>query len=197
MMKMDDEKTSTQLWLLPYRITFALVIAVGMAINCKLYRNVMKESPGERGKVFQQMMKNYTRIQVFGWTFIWIWMTTILSIMSLNYDSMISPCMVVNAFHLGMFSYFIVRFYVGFNSLILAVGRYVFVVHDDRVLSWGVKKVSRVLIVSSILIPFLMALLANSVVTLQYTGWLAPVHDYEEKCSVGWLGGGVGGGRWG
>ena len=183
MMKMDDEKTSTQLWLLPYRITFALVIAVGMAINYKLYCNVMKESPGERGKVFQQMMKNYTRIQVFGWTFIWIWMTTILSIMSLNYDSMISPCMVVNAFHLGMFSYFIVRFYVGFNSLILAVGRYVFVVHDDRVLIWGVKKVSRVLIVSSILIPFLMALLANSVVTLQYTGWLAPVHDYEKNCA--------------
>ena len=182
-MKMKEEKTSTQLWLLPYRITFALVIAVGMVINYKLYRNVMKENPGERGKVFQQMMKNYTRIQVFGWTFIWIWMTTILSIMSLNYDFMISPCMVVNGFHLGMFSYFIVRFYVGFNSLILAVGRYIFVVHDEKVLSWGVEKVSRVLIISSILIPFLMALLANSVVTLQYTGWLAPVHDYEEKCA--------------
>ena len=182
MMDMNDEKTSTQLWLLPYRITFALVIAVGVAINYKLYCNVMKENPGERGRVFQQIMKNYTRIQVFGWTFIWIWMTTVLSIMSLNYSFMISPCMVINGFHLGMFSYFVVRFHVGFNSLILAVGRYVFVVHDDKVLNWGVEKVSRVLIISSILIPFLMALLTNSVVTLQYTGWLAPVHDYEEKC---------------
>ena len=168
--------------LFPYRITFALVIAVGVAINYKLYCNVMKENPGERGRVFQQIMKNYTRIQVFGWTFIWIWMTTVLSIMSLNYSFMISPCMVINGFHLGMFSYFVVRFHVGFNSLILAVGRYVFVVHDDKVLNWGVEKVSRVLIISSMLIPFLMALLTNSVVTLQYTGWLAHARKYVEKC---------------
>ena len=92
MMKMDDEKTSTQLWLLPYRITFALVIAVGMAINYKLYCNVMKETPGEKGKVFQQIMKNYTRMQVFGFGFVWIWMTALLSIVSLNYNFMISPC---------------------------------------------------------------------------------------------------------
>ena len=182
MKEMNDEKTSSQLWLLPYRISFALVVAVGVAINYKLYCNVMKETPGEKGKVFQQIMKNYTRMQVFGFGFVWIWMTALLSIVSLNYNFMISPCMVVNAFHIGMFSYIIVRFYAGFNSFILAVGRYVFVVHDDKVLSWGVKKVSRVLIISSVLIPSLMALLTNSVVTLQYTGWLAHARKYVEKC---------------
>ena len=182
MTEMNDEKPSTQLWLLPYRIAFALVIAVGVTINYKLYCNVMKETPGEKGKVFQQIMKNYTRMQVFGFGFVWIWMTALLSIVSLNYNIMISPCMVVNAFHIGMFSYIIVRSYVGFNSFILAVGRYVFVVHDDKVFSWGVKKVSRVLIISSILVPFLMALLTNSVVTLQYTGWLSHARDYVEKC---------------
>ena len=182
MTEMNDEKTSSQLWLLPYRIAFALVIAVGVTINFKLYRNVMKETPGEKGKVFQQIMKNYTRMQVFGFGFVWMWMSALLSIVSLNYNLMIPPCMVANAFHIGMFSYLIVRFYAGFNSFILAVGRFVFVVHDDKVLSWGVKKVSRVLIISSILIPFLMALLTDSVVTLQYTGWLAHARKYVEKC---------------
>ena len=61
-----DESEPNENLLIPYRITFASVIATGIMINYKLYENIRKETPGEKGKVFQQIMKRYAKVQVFG-----------------------------------------------------------------------------------------------------------------------------------
>ena len=177
-----DESEPNENLLIPYRITFASVIAIGIMINYKLYENIRKETPGEKGKVFQQIMKRYAKVQVFGWTFIWIWLTALQSTIIYKVDYLIPPCIKVYAMHIGMFSFYLVRSYVGFNSLILAIGRYIFVVLDGRVMNWGIEKVSRVLILLSSLVPFFTAILTSSVLTLQYTSWLAPIREYEEQC---------------
>ncbi len=62
-------------WELPltlYRIATVLVLVIGVLINYKLFDNTRKERPGEKGKVFQQIMKNYAMIQAISWPVIGI-----------------------------------------------------------------------------------------------------------------------------
>ena len=179
----DDRNDKTLSWfgLLIYRIAFSLVMVFGVIINKKLFKNVKEESTGERGKVFQKIMKNYAIIQSIGWPSIWAWLLG-LGILLQNFGPTIPACVYANGLHIGIFSYIWLRTYVGLNSLILALGRYIFVVHDRHVLHWGVETVAKVLIRGSFIIPLLMALLSDSVLTLEYNGWLAQIQEYETEC---------------
>ena len=58
--------------------------------------------------------------------------------------------------------------YGGFNSLIMAISRYVCVVYCNFVDNYGVRKVRNFLIGSSIGIPFLLALLTEALVPIEY-----------------------------
>ena len=100
------------------------------------------------------------------------------------------PCMIVIAFLLKMnkhlnldlipgyyVGYIIVllRFfsslngcYGGFNSLIMAISRYVCIVHYNTVDNYGVRKVRNFLIGSSLGIPFLLAILSEALVPVEY-----------------------------
>ena len=161
-----------------YRIVFSIVMIYGIIINKKLYTTIMKQITGERGKVFQKIMKSFALIQAFGWPLIWFWMVVI----GILPGHLFPACVWVNCVHIGIFAYLFLRTYVGLNSLVQAVGRYLFVVHDAHVLEWGVDTVGKVLIGSSFIIPFVMAILANSVVTLEYNGWLSPMQEHASKC---------------
>ena len=168
-------------WISMYRIVFSLVMIWGIIVNKNLYNTIKKQITGERGKVFQQIMKSYAVIQSIGWPFITFWMIGI-GILIQNYGHLFPACVYVNCVHIGVFVYMFVRTYVGFNSLVLAVGRFVFVVHDEQVMKWGVETVAKMLIRSSFIIPFLMAVLSNSVTTLEFNGWLSPIQDYQSSC---------------
>ena len=61
-------------WISIYRIVFSLLMICGMIVNKNLYNTIKKEITGERGKVFQQIMKSYAVIQSIGWPFITFWM---------------------------------------------------------------------------------------------------------------------------
>ena len=181
---MEEDKSLHGPWLLPFRITFVCVLSFGIAINYKLYDRVRKEITGDRGKAFQYIMKSYTMIQLFGWPCIWLWFAFWQSLILRKLDSLFSPCIYVYSYHIGIFAYILQRLYIAFHSLIMAAGRYIFVVHDVKVLDWGVKNVSRMLIASSFLIPLSMALLVDSVLELKYNGWLAEIRIYETKCLI-------------
>ena len=167
--------------ILVYRIVFSLVMIYGITVNKKLYITIKNQILGERGKVFQQIMKSYAVIQAFGWPFITFWMFG-TGILLQNFGELFPACVYVNLVHIGIFAYMFLRGYVGFNSLVQAAGRYVFVVHDKHVMKWGVETVAKVLIRSSFIIPFLMAVLSNSVATLEYNGWLSQIQDYQSSC---------------
>ena len=168
-------------WVSIYRIVFSLVMICGIIVNKNLYDTIKKQITGERGKVFQQIMKSYAVIQSIGWPFITFWMIAI-GILIQNYGQLFPACVYVNCVHIGVFVYMFVRTYVGFNSLVLTIGRFVFVVHDAQVMKWGVETVANMLRRSSFIIPFLMAVLSNSVTTLEYNGWLSPIQDYQSAC---------------
>ena len=168
-------------WQTIYRIVFFLVIVFGVMINKKLFKLVRNDKPGERGKVFQQILASYAVIQSIGWPFILVWMIGIGILLQI-YGKTIRACFYVNCVHIGVFSYIVLRTYVAFNSLILAAGRYIFVVHDHHVMKWGIEVVARILIRSSFIIPMLMAVLADAVITLEYNGWLSQIQPYEASC---------------
>ena len=181
MSEVKNNQTINFFWLTIYRTVFSLVIIVGVVINKKLFNTVRNETPGERGKVFQQILKSYAVIQSIGWPFITVWMIGIGVLLQTDVQT-IPACFYVNCVHIGVFSYLFVRTYVGFTSLILAVGRYIFVVHDHHVMKWGIEVVARILIRSSFIIPMLMAVLSDSVITLEYNGWLSQIQQYEASC---------------
>ena len=57
--------------------------------------------------------------------------------------------------------------YGGFNSLIMAISRYVCIVHYLAVDGYGVRKVRKFLVGSSIGIPFLLAMLTDALVPVE------------------------------
>ena len=180
---MDEANDSniSEFGLAIYRIVFSIVMIYGVTVNKKLYITIKNQILGERGKVFQQIMKSYAVIQAIGWPFITFWMFG-TGILLQNFGDIFPACVYVNLVHIGIFSYMFLRSYVGFNSLVQAAGRYVFVVHDKHVMKWGVETVARVLIRSSFIIPFFMAVLANSVVTFEYNGWMSQIQEYASSC---------------
>ena len=117
----------------------------GIIINKKFYENVRKEEHQERGKIIQNIMKTYTLVQCIIWPIVmivaWIlyankFVFTILQPSSARY------LLITLRFVFTMF-----RAYIGFNSLSIAVCRYIFIVYENRVFKFGIKQF-RLLIIS-------------------------------------------------
>ena len=183
MPEQNIESASEDDWLLPFRIVFVSMIVLGVIINLKLFRHVQKEKTGERGRVFQRIMKNFALFQAIGWPLVVVPATVLVhELTEKNFEDTFSACSYVYALHAFKFSYFLLRTYVGFNSLILALGRYVFVAHDNHVLRLGVERVARALISMSMIIPFIMTIWTDSVLTFEYKGWLSHIREFEISC---------------
>jgi hypothetical protein len=150
-------------------------------INYKLFRNTAKETFGEKGKVLQRIMKNYAIIQAIGWPTLGFPSMVLLSVLR-RYGNRINPCIYVYGFNIIVFFYGFLRLYAALNSLIIAFGRYAFVIHDNKVLHFGVDKMRRILILSSFIIPFMMSIWFQCVVTLNYNGYLSEIGEYEPSC---------------
>ena len=160
-----------------------IVLITGVLINYKLYCMIKKETPGEKGKVLQRIMKNYAIVQAVGWTSLYLPLLVLIGSMD-HYGTLFHPCIYVYGINIFLFFYLLLRFYIGLNSMIMAFGRYAFVVHDEKVLKYGVKKLGKILIWSSFIIPLLMSLLGESVITLKYKGFLqSKFGEYEHSCS--------------
>ena len=150
-----------------YFVFSTSMITLGISINNRLYKNVKNEEHLEKGKIIQRIMKTHSLVQCIAWPCL-IMMAFILKInkhLRLNIIPRSSAGYIIG----------VIRFlstlngcYGGFNSLIMAISRYVCVVHCNFVDNYGVKKVRKFLIGSSIGIPFLLALLTEALVPIEY-----------------------------
>ena len=101
-----------------------LVIVFGVMINKKLFKLVRNDKPGERGKVFQQILASYAVIQSIGWPFILVWMIGIGILLQI-YGQTIPACFYVNCVHIGVFSYIFLRtYYLNSAELLYIVVNY-------------------------------------------------------------------------
>ena len=107
-----------------YRSVFILVLVGGLIVNYKLFDSIKKETVGSKGKVFQMIIKHYAIIQSISWPCIGLTMM-LLVILTRNFGEFVNPCVVVYGTSIVHFWYFLLRYYVGLTSLILATGRYI------------------------------------------------------------------------
>ena len=159
-----------------FLFVFLFLIPVGTIVNYKLFKNVKKEEKGEKGKVIQKIMKTYTIIQTVGWPFISC-VVIVLSIENMSYR-VIDPWL-----HLYLLDTLRVlgtclRMYVGFNSLIVSVCRYCFIVHDAKVSKYGIEKTGKILICLSFCVPLVTSILWCTFVN--GADVLAPMSEYKQ-----------------
>jgi hypothetical protein len=183
--------SSQDLLILIYRCVVTLVLFLGFIVGYKLFDNVRKEKHGEPGKVLQWIMKTYALIQAIGFPCNLMALGLLLAIKENNVGSL-HPCIIIYSGHILLFFYMLLHFYIGLNSLILAFGRYAFVVQNAKVLKFGLNRMGNILIYSSFIMPFFVSLLASAVISIsfeQYNGeshmnFIAGLEMYKRSCAL-------------
>ena len=166
-----------------YYCVFTVLFVIGVIVNYKLFNNVRKEKHGDSGKALQYIVKTYALAQTICCPTLFIAYAICIHVVEL-YGGFFNPCSIMYTIHILNFLSTYYRFYVGLNSLILAFGRYLFVIHDRPTLYFGQKKLGGILIRSSFIIPLFMNVLASSCIPMEYKGWLAIIGPYDRLCSL-------------
>ena len=136
--------------IVPYVITCVFVIPSVILVNKKLYLNIKNEEHLERGKVIQYLVKTYALVQCVGWPFM---ILTYGSFRLISHFSVDLPLRTIT--HSFRFLFTIFRDYVQFHSLIIAITRYTFIVHDSSAARFGINRLRKIFIATSFVIPLL------------------------------------------
>ena len=164
---------------LPFVIMFwfccwLVMIPIGIIIGIKLYQNVKQEERKEKGKVLQRIMKTYVVIQCVAWPLILTLMTVVTIVAkttSLTANNSALETLLRSFISTYRFLYILTLSYVGFNSLIIAICRYTFIVlvqHDD---TFTIKRIRKWVLASSLIIPVLLAVLHEATIPM-HSRWV-------------------------
>ena len=135
-----------------------LLSGVGVIINIKLYNNVKSEEHQEKGEVIQRIMKMYAIIQAVCWPCVILGHDSLIWI-DLELFNLDQSCF-IRYFKLSLrYLSAMLACYGGFNSAIIAISRYLFIVREQEVSQFGVKQTKRILIGSSLVVPFITVIL--------------------------------------
>ena len=136
---------------------FLSILAV--LVNYKLYKNIKNEEHQDKGKVIQYIIKVYSLVQCFAWPFLLICCGLLYVFIAVL--DVIEPT-AANYLISGLrFSYILVRDYLSFHSLIVAISRYTFIVLSDQSERFGILKLRHWFIRSSMAVPLVLAVLYN------------------------------------
>ena len=138
-------------------ITCLLTQPLAIFINTKLYRNTTREKHQENGQVIQCIIKHYSIIQLISWPTM-----TLFIVMFYICDTkleIISESVARSAIHGLRLFYGGIRDYLSFNSLIVAVVRYTFLVFATKVEAFGIKRLRNFFLCSSFAVPICCTLL--------------------------------------
>ena len=142
--------------LIPYILFCLLVIPIGLIIGIKLYNNVKNEEHNEKGKVIQRIIKTYSIVQCVAWPFLLVLGLFCITATATNFDES-HPTLLSASRSTLRFLIMLTLSYVGFNSLIIAICRYTFIVFDAR--SSSIKSMRNNFVTLSILVPLAVATL--------------------------------------
>ena len=165
-----DQKTQQGL----FRGLFGIVVIClpGIFVNLKLLRNIKHEQRKETGKILQSILRHLSISQIAFWPsmFLVLWIIKLDEILI----HLINPCFYR---YIGLalrFTYFVFRFYIGFNSVVVAICRTCLLVYENHITNFGLSRFKNILIYGSILIPTTIVLLAEATIPIQnYDKYLA------------------------
>ena len=151
-----------------YLITCVFVIPSVIFVNRRLYSNISNEEHLEKGKVIQYLVKTYALVQCIGWPII---ILAFGAIKLINHSSLSLP--VKSLVCIFRFLYTLLRDYVQFHSLIVAITRYTFIVYDSSATRFGINRLRKIFIATSIGIPLLSSALYEVSIPLEktYINW--------------------------
>ena len=142
---------------------------MGVVIGKNFYTKVKEEEHQERGKVIQRIMKTYALVQCICWPsfgFLAYLFYLNKTVMTIFHPVLIRPAII-----LFRFTYTSFRVYIGFNSLIIALCRYSFVVLEMQVLRIGIKRMRKAFLISSVFMPIFIAILNEASIPIEIV-WL-------------------------
>ena len=147
-----------------------ILLIVGLIVGIRLYKNLKNEKHQEQGKVIQRIMKTYTVLQCVGWPVIMICM----GLLRINkvFITFLTPILERNAIRIFRSLCNLFRCYIGFNSLIIAICGYCFIVFDQPIRAFGIDKARKILLCGSFGIPLLVAVLVEATLPISH-GWIA------------------------
>ena len=146
--------------LIAYFVLTFIVILFIIGVNNKLYSSIKNEEHREKGKVIQSIIKAYSLVQCISWPFLCGFE---LFIVFNNFIfELIGPSKACYFAFVHRFLFVLTIHYIGFHSLIIAICRYVFLVFETKAEAVGIKKLRKIFIGSSVIIPFLSTLLYDS-----------------------------------
>ena len=111
-------------------------------------------------------MNTYTLIQCVSWPIFLISISLLRT--NKNVIKFLAPTLEQHAIIILRSLYVLFRSYVGFNSLIIAICRYCFIVFDQTTASFGIGQARKVLLGASFGIPLLVAILGEATLPMEH-----------------------------
>ena len=146
---------------------FPLIIYV----NTKLYYNIKKEEHLDKGRVIQYIIRHYAELQYIGWPCVILafGLTKLLNSISLISENLPLKVVVSTLRYLNVFF----RDYLQFHSLIVAICRYTFIILESKAERFGISRLRRLFIGSSIAVPLLTSTLYELTCPIEksYISW--------------------------
>ena len=142
-------------------VLLVLIISIlGIVIGKKFYSSVKNEDRQERGKIIQTLLKRYVVVQCVGWP---IWMIGAL-VFHINKERL--SVLGVGFVQLCVMSIrdtrVLLRNYVGFQSFVIALCRYLFIVKNSLILKIGVKRFRYIILLISFVVPTFQLMLTEA-----------------------------------
>ena len=144
-----------------YVLMSCITLPLGILINRKLYRNIKNEEHQEKGKLVQRIMKTFSFLQCFTWPLMTIFLgvfSTCNSFFEISENLLAATTL--NAFR---FAYNINRDYVSFNSLTIAISRYILLVCDRQAQQFGIQRLRTLLVSLSLGVPIFSNIIYEAV----------------------------------
>ena len=124
---------------LPINVIFSYILLcliitfTGILIGYKLYHNINDEEFKQKGKVIQRILKNYCIVQCVSWPFTLV-LFGVVSVVIRSSFIINHPSVTVGSIHVAELIIKFTFLYAGFNSFIIGLCRYVFIIivtHDE------------------------------------------------------------------
>ena len=157
--------------LISFMVCFILILPLIIYVNKKLYDNIKNEEHLEKGRVIQHIIKHYSQLQFIGWPFVFV---SFGSIKLLNCITPLSQTLTVQIVVFALrYAYTFFRDYLQFHSLVIAICRYTFVIWESTAEKFGIKRLRRLFIGASFVVPLLTSTLYEVTCPIEqfYVSW--------------------------
>ena len=132
-------------------ITFFLIrvtlVIVGECFNIKVFKLMIKENG---------LVKNITTVLVLVQIIFWPCWLVLVTVT----DLIISPNKAIGNWfcHVANFLFYFLGNVITFHSFIIAVMRYVFIIHNEKIQRFGIEKMKKIFLILTVTIPLLVAM---------------------------------------